>query len=185
MNLPFGMIMAAVNESTRQYLAMQNADGQLTLFNSMVSGCIAGGVAAGLTTPLDIVKTRLQTQNLEPCPSPAPSSSGMVTKFVQGLGANKSSTSVATAGSTRSISSSTVSCVAAAAPEPQYNQGTVRMKSAMQVIRQIWREEGSSGFLRGMTPRVMVHAPAVALSWTAYEAAKTFLTDNRVFNQTR
>ena len=181
MNLPFGIIMAAVNESTRRYLARQNPSGQLSLGNSMVAGAIAGAVAAAATTPLDLIKTRLQTQNLEPCPSPASSGGGMVTKFVQNINSAVKGPIIgtgATSGSTRGISSSTVNC--AAAPEPNYK--TARISSAVQVMQQIWREEGAAGFTRGILPRVMVHAPAVALSWTAYEMAKKFLTERKVFD---
>jgi Mitochondrial carrier protein len=35
---------------------------------SLLAGSIAGAAAASITTPLDLLKTRLQIQNLKPCP---------------------------------------------------------------------------------------------------------------------
>ena len=63
MNLPFGCIMVAVNESSRKVL---NPTGKYNLSSTLVSGAVAGAVAAVFTNPLDIVKTRLQTQSLAP-----------------------------------------------------------------------------------------------------------------------
>ena len=48
-------------------------------------------------------------------------------------------------------------------------------KSALQVMRHIIREDGYIGFLRGLTPRMLLHAPAVAISWTTYETVKSLL----------
>jgi hypothetical protein len=31
-------------------------------------------------------------------------------------------------------------------------------------------------FTRGMVPRMLLHAPAVAISWTTYETMKNLLT---------
>jgi len=171
MNLPFGMIMAAVNESARKYLTGNHPDKQLTVASSMMAGSLAGAVAAAATTPLDILKTRLQTQNLEPCPTPAAASSSTasggitVTKFVKGIG----SKTLNPAGGVRGISS-------AAGSEPSYSAGFTR-QGAVSIAKQILREEGMIGFMRGIVPRVLVQAPAVAISWTAYETAKQFISD--------
>ena len=53
-----------------------NPNGEQRLSSSLIAGCVAGGAAAFFTTPLDVIKTRLQTQqeidtNLEQCPKKA------------------------------------------------------------------------------------------------------------------
>ena len=42
---------------------------KLSSGHDMLSGAFAGGVAGGLTTPLDVIKTYLQTQQKRPRPS--------------------------------------------------------------------------------------------------------------------
>jgi solute carrier family 25 (mitochondrial iron transporter), member 28/37 len=176
MNLPFGMIMVAVNESSRKWLSGENK--RVSVIDSMLAGALAGGIAAATTTPLDIIKTRLQTQNLEPCPSPV---TNIVTKVIQNSSVGSSGSAISgtpglagAAGSARGIvsSASPYSC------EPP--KSSLRVRSAIQVAKQIWREEGLKGFSRGIIPRVLQQAPAVAVSWTAYETAKTVLTRSGV-----
>jgi solute carrier family 25 iron transporter 28/37 len=52
---------------------------------------------------------------------------------------------------------------------------SLNYKNSTQVIAQIIKDGGYAGFFRGMGARMLVHAPSVAISWTAYETFKTFL----------
>lgn len=144
MNLPFGCVMVAVNESARKII---NPTGKYNFMASMVAGTIAGTVAAAVTTPLDVIKTKLQTQNLEPCPR---------------VGSIKIFT-------VNTINSPIVT------PNVHGMEVSLSYKSSSQVVAQIFKESGYSGFFRGMGARMLVHAPSVAISWTAYETFKTFL----------
>lgn len=116
-----------------------SSNGELTLGVTLASSSLAGFLAAACTTPLDRIKTYLQTQQLTPacsvgaaprehCPIKATSSGGQ--PLVAG-----------------------------------WRQAAVR----------IFETEGAIGFFRGMTPRVLSHTPAVAISWTTYETAKQYL----------
>lgn len=60
------------------------------------------------------------------------------------------------------------------------NKVKVTYKSAIEVARHIMNDEGYRGFLRGLTPRMLLHAPAVAISWTTYETMKTLLSQNGI-----
>jgi len=53
----------------------------------------------------------------------------------------------------------------------------VKYKGIMDAARQIMAEEGFIGFFRGMGPRLLVHTPSVAISWTTYETVKRFMAD--------
>lgn len=175
-------------------------------FSSLTTGSIAGAVAAALTNPLDVIKTRLQTQNLEPCPTPVSSAIPIITKtkassqrpgvgnFTGSTGnvhfyssipsspiANMHNPQVTTTDNIiRTYTTSTI------ASNSSSNKGNMNVeepgkikevfKSAMQVMRHIVREDGYIGFLRGLTPRMLLHAPAVAISWTTYETVKSLLT---------
>lgn len=149
MNIPYGMIMVTVNEGIREY--MNKGEERVSLFSSMVAGSLAGMFAAALTNPLDVIKTRLQTQSLAPFePATMP----------------------------RSLSSSAIGdCVVEPPIRVSNPSHTLRVEGAVQAAKRIMSEEGLYGFARGVIPRVLVHAPAVAVSWTAYEAVKQALTE--------
>lgn len=44
-------------------------------------------------------------------------------------------------------------------------------------VRQINAVEGVGGFFRGALPRLLVHMPSVAISWTTYETVKVWLSE--------
>lgn len=131
------MIMVTTNEYLREILTQRSGSPVLDVKTTMLAGCGAGMVAAAVTTPLDRVKTRLQTQGLSTV-----------------------------------INTTAVSCdgLPADCPKkaPKYQGLTDAFKSIVQ-------EEGFLGLFRGMTPRLMTHTPAIAISWTTYEAAKMYL----------
>ena len=186
MNIPYGCIMVAVNESSKKVL---NPDGGYSFSTSMISGCIAGAVAAAATNPFDVVKTRLQTQDLAPCEvacTPV-SAKKLVTSgqaFKNTLTTYPWEVSLPTVANAVSVSSPTV---ASTAPYLSSTQGgadiasgtspRVRYVSALQTFYCILREEGVAGLSRGIVPRICQHAPAVAISWTAYETAKRLLNE--------
>jgi solute carrier family 25 iron transporter 28/37 len=63
-NIPYGMIMVSTNEVLKQQWV---EDGEpLDLKTCILASSVAGMAAAALTTPLDRLKTFLQTQQLQP-----------------------------------------------------------------------------------------------------------------------
>lgn len=65
MNMPHAGVMGTSNEFLKQRLAPAGA-GEPGVLTHMVSGACAGALAAAATNPLDVIKTRLQTQHLTP-----------------------------------------------------------------------------------------------------------------------
>jgi len=57
--VPFSFIQFPLWEMLKQQMAKRNGSMEPTCFQSALCGFIAGGVSAGLTTPLDVVKTRI------------------------------------------------------------------------------------------------------------------------------
>ncbi|KAJ4840479.1 hypothetical protein Tsubulata_000393 [Turnera subulata] len=45
------------------------------------------------------------------------------------------------------------------------------------VLRVIVKKDGYRGLMRGWIPRMLFHAPAAAISWSTYEASKSFFQD--------
>lgn len=145
MNIPYGCIMVATNESVKKFL---NPSGEANISISMIAGAIAGGVAALITNPFDIVKTRLQTHNLPPCPK--------LSSF------NKLASCSSPSVDINNISNNAVW------PRSGITEG-------FSIAQHIYRTEGLLGFSRGALARMMVHIPSVAVSWTVYESAKNIL----------
>ncbi|ETW05100.1 hypothetical protein, variant [Aphanomyces invadans] len=133
MNLPYSMIMVSTNETMKKLL---NPSGDINVSAYVLSGAIAGAVAGAITNPLDVTKTRLQTQML--------SLEGTLTCGGRELKATK--------------------------PTLQY-------RGFLDAFGQIYKQEGVAGFFRGVGPRVCVHAPSVAISWTTFEVLKKLLGD--------
>ena len=50
-----------------------------------------------------------------------------------------------------------------------------RLNGIIDAVKSIHREYGMLGFFRGFYPRLIVTTPSVAISWTAYETAKSAL----------
>lgn len=70
MNLPYALVMGTTNEALRNAI---DPSGNLSVFGYFTAGACAGVVAAAATNPLDVVKTRLQTQHLDVAPKAAAS----------------------------------------------------------------------------------------------------------------
>ena len=64
MNAPFMAIVVCTNENLKTFLRPRERSNPH--FWYFVCAGIAGGVAGVLTNPLDVVKTRLQTQEIKP-----------------------------------------------------------------------------------------------------------------------
>lgn len=83
MNIPYGCVMVAVNESLKR--AMRPA-GDYDTRTFLLAGSGAGAIAAVATNPLDVVKTRLQTQALRASSDRASSAASAAGEAVGGRG---------------------------------------------------------------------------------------------------
>uniref|UniRef100_A0A7S2EGN0 Mitochondrial carrier protein n=1 Tax=Trieres chinensis TaxID=1514140 RepID=A0A7S2EGN0_TRICV len=154
-NLPYGAVMVTTNEFLRDALRDKESS-QLSIGTTMAAGCGAGTVAAAVTTPLDRIKTRLQTQR---------------------LGTAIAMQAAASAASSQCDGAPLTGGCPKARAQAAMLRGELTPKYANlgEAARSIVAEEGMGGLARGMVPRVLSHAPAVAISWTTYEAAKRWL----------
>ena len=149
MNVPYTAIHFASYESCKKYFSEvhHGAEDKETLGVQLGAGGIAGGLAAAATTPLDVVKTRLQLEGV---------------------------TSATRYGTVAVVCKSFTlfSLVAFCMPRIlTYHPCTMQRP----ILRQIWQEEGASALIRGWQPRVLFHIPSAAICWGIYESFKSWL----------
>lgn len=68
MNVPWTILHFPIYESSKKLLAPAREDNEGTAAE-LAAGGLAGGLAAALTTPFDVVKTQLQLESNRPISS--------------------------------------------------------------------------------------------------------------------
>lgn len=160
-NIPHGMILVTTQEYLRtqlqqynqyQYLIHNHNHTQLHHWQIvLLASSLAGATAAAATTPLDRIKTCLQTQHYVP-------TCWRLQHFQQHPHSSQ-----------HTLSHSSLSSSSSLLQPPH--------KNFVDAFRFIYKHEGWMGFTRGWLPRVLSQTPAAAIAWTTYETAKQYLME--------
>ena len=151
MNIPWSFVLVSANENLKVLFDLNNNPNFIKFF---FCAAFSAGIASIFTIPLDNIKTRLQTQTWKD------------TLYEHDNSASSEKSKSGLAGTPKK-SFSTMS------------DSIIKYKNISQTIQLIFQEEGMAGFLRGVTPRIISQAPSAAISWSAYESIKRFLTPNK------
>lgn len=146
-DLPFSALQFAFYEEERAWAKSYMGSNHIGLTLEIATAASAGGMAGVITTPLDVVKTRIQTQKNDtsagtsnhPKVSLSPTSS---TKHSSSSSPNLRATQ------TRPISTSSPSTTL-----KHHGAATLDTSSVMTGLKIIYKTEGVSGWFRGVGPR--------------------------------
>jgi len=177
MNVPFGSVLVAVNESLKLHMGLgSETSRKASLPWYFLTAGMSGAIASAATQPLDVIKTRLQTQDVllnesaqlrHEAGAAASSSATASAAGREGLGVADARTSAA-----REMTAEQVSARAAASKMEGYRPKYSSFRSCLFTIIE---EEGAWALYRGLLPRMCHAIPAAALCWGTYEAVKTAL----------
>ena len=167
-DLPFSALQFAFWEQEQKVARAYVGSRDIGLPLEVLTGASAGGMAGILTTPLDVVKTRIQTQHnptASPVPLPSKPSSTPATHSVsppspapnQHQPPSKHTTS-STASPKKSPSHYLKRPISTSSPSTSlkhHSAATLDTSSITTGLRIIYQQEGIAGWFRGVGPRAV------------------------------
>lgn len=158
-DLPYSALQFAFWEQEQNAARAYVGKKDIGLPLEILTGATAGSMAGIITCPLDVVKTRIQTQIVpqNPVPSSANASKPAQTMDKHASRVRKSTSSTQ---SKRPISTSPATAL------KQHSAATLDTSSIMTGLRLIYRTEGMWGLFRGVGPRAV---------WTGIQSGTMFV----------
>ncbi|KAH7359814.1 mitochondrial carrier protein-like protein [Pyrenochaeta sp. MPI-SDFR-AT-0127] len=147
-DLPFSALQFAFYEEERGWAKRYMDSNNIGLPLEIATAASAGGMAGVITTPLDVVKTRIQTQHNDTSSvsTSAPKTTLSPASSSKHTSSSKSSKSLPT--HSRPISTSSPSTTLKA-----HGAATLDTSSVITGLKIIYKTEGMAGWFRGVGPR--------------------------------
>ncbi|KAI1176634.1 mitochondrial carrier [Nemania sp. FL0916] len=150
-DLPYSALQFMFYEQFQSWAREWRGDNDIGVRLELLTGAAGGGLAGVMTCPLDVVKTRLQTQidTAPPVPQKTKDRTAVDTKAtIKETSAKHTTSSSSTSSQTRLISTSSPST---SLPRP----GAIPLdeNSIFKGLRLIYKTEGIGGWFRGVGPR--------------------------------
>ncbi|KAI4649865.1 uncharacterized protein J4E79_009711 [Alternaria viburni] len=149
-DLPFSALQFAFYEEERDWAKKYMGSNNIGLPLEIATAATAGGMAGVITTPLDVVKTRIQTQHNGPSPASPPPPKAPLSPAATSKHSTPSQTAKTKSTQSRPISTSSPSTTLKA-----YGAATLDTSSVMTGLRIIYKTEGIAGWFRGVGPRAV------------------------------
>ncbi|RYO31533.1 hypothetical protein AA0113_g6382 [Alternaria arborescens] len=149
-DLPFSALQFAFYEEERDWAKRYMGSNNIGLPLEIITAGTAGGMAGVITTPLDVVKTRIQTQHNGPSPASPTAPKVSLSPAAASKHSTSSQTTKPPSTQSRPISTSSPSTTLKA-----HGAATLDTSSVMTGLKIIYRTEGIAGWFRGVGPRAV------------------------------
>lgn len=143
-DIPFSMVFFSMNTSLR--VALTDDKGNLPIGNVFLAGILSGSTAAAMSTPMDVIKTRLQASAGEKKQAEKPSLSNAIPKTAAVSSTTPPSRSMSTA-----------------------SAASIRYQGIADCARHIYSTEGARGFFAGVGPRILIISPLFGITLFFYD----------------
>lgn len=154
MNIPFQVTHLITYDKMQSHL---NKKREYNPMSHCISGAVAGAIAAAITTPLDVCKTLINTQE---CCNPDEK-------------CNKSINIGSVSSSNTNQSRMYNLLLRNVQLQQSQSMATLTQASGLSdAVKIIYRTEGYRGFFKGIMPRTIFQVPGTAVSWSVYEYFK-------------
>lgn len=156
-DLPFSALQFAFYEEERKLAMRYKGSRDIGLPLEILTAATAGGMAGFITTPLDVIKTRIQTQ-ITPSESTPKSPSPHVQLATSRLQHEQTQGTVASISATSGNSqkrSVTTSSQGGSVRKPRPTSVTLDTSSVLRGLRVIYKHEGIAGCFAGVGPRTV------------------------------
>lgn len=153
-DLPFSALQFTFYEWVQKWAKKHVGSRDIGIGWEILTGATSGGVAGVATCPLDVVKTRIQTQvNLKEVTNPTPAKSTLRQRPVGSVPAAASADTKSPSQSNPSKRFISTSSPNTSVPKP----GALKLdtSSVLTGLKVIYQTEGFAGLFRGVGPRVV------------------------------
>ena len=148
-DLPFSALQFMFYEQAQAWARQWQGGRDIGWHMELLTGAAAGGLAGTITCPLDVVKTRLQTQV-------HPGAGGVSTTSLEGTvsaTAKEGHAKTTTEAAKQLLQKRLISTASPSTHTPKPGAVTLNTSSMITGLRLIYRSEGVAGWFRGVGPR--------------------------------
>jgi hypothetical protein len=147
-DLPFSALQFTFYEKERDLAKSYVGSNNIGLLLEIATAASAGGAAGVITTPLDVVKTRIQTQLPE-----LPEASKYPSKSATPTTSSSKHTSTSRATTTHTSHNRPISTSSPSTTLKAHGAATLDTSSVYTGLKIIYKTEGIAGWFRGVGPR--------------------------------